>query len=82
MWKLAQQSHLVVSELPGGPHRLRMVTRASPDNVDQLPVGVAAHQHAAVAQPDKPVQHLDRLRTGSMITGNDDQIRCGDIGFG
>jgi len=59
-----------------------MVTRASPDNVDQLPVGVAAHQHAAVAQPDKPVQHLDRLRTGSMITGNDDQIRCGDIRFG
>jgi hypothetical protein len=36
----------------------------------------------AVAQPDKPVQHLDRLRTGRMITSNDDQIRSGDIRFG
>ena len=29
MRKLAQQSHLVASELPGSPHQLRMVTRAA-----------------------------------------------------
>ena len=59
-----------------------MARVAAAGDLDQLPVGVAADQHAPVAQPDQPVEDLDGHRAGGVVAGHDDPLGRGDIGLG
>ena len=71
-----QQRDVRRAELGGRPGRDRVVEVQvdATGQRHQLPVGVAAHHHGALAEAEHPVQHLPGLRAGGVVTGEDDQV--------
>ena len=68
-----------LSARPGGDVVLGGPTAG---DVHQLPVGVAAHQHAAVTQPDEAVEDLDRHRSRGVVAGHHDDFGRGHVRLG
>jgi hypothetical protein len=75
---------VVGGELPGCPRRDRVghVIGLAAGQFDQFPVGVAAHPGDPVAQPEQPVEHLDRLGPGRDVSGEHDAVRAADVRLG
>jgi hypothetical protein len=41
---------------------------------DQFTVGVAAHEQHAIVQVEQAIKDRDRLRSGRVVTGDNDQV--------
>jgi predicted lipid-binding transport protein (Tim44 family) len=48
---------------------------------DQFTVGVAAHEQHAIAQVEQAIKDRHRLRSGRVVTGDNDQVGFRELGL-
>lgn len=82
--QVVEQCHVTFGESGCGPWRDRVGDRrgVAAGQVDQFAVRVAAHPHDAVAEVDQAVEHLDGLRAGRDVAGEDQAVGGCDVGLG
>ncbi len=70
-------------QLGSGPrsHLIRDLDRLAASQGHELPVGVAPHEHYAIAERDQPFQDGSGLGAGGVIAGDDHQISTGNPRF-
>ena len=82
--QLRQELDVDLGQLCGCPqvHRRRSRRRLpTAGDGDEVTIGVAAHQPNTLAELEKAVEHLRRLRAGGDVAGHHDQVGGPHVGL-